>query len=229
MTAKAEPLESTTETSAHAQQAEAPTAPREKAPKAVADAADIEALFLDPKLGDGITETHIHSVPVDKPRDFFRTHPDPLYRRRTEIYTHKPEGVIDAQYYIIAPAMQGRIEEARPCTLVTVVNRAGAPRLWPISHPRESERDNEAWSTAREAAKRAIDAWLKLVWAARSYKTREAQKGYAPDPDWSKLPSFEELVRLAFGEHGIIRDETHPIYRELFGAANDPAGGGGDL
>ena len=67
------------------------------------DAADIEALWLDPALGDGIVSSTFHSVPVGKPRNFFRTVPDPAYRRRTEIYTHKLEGVIDEQHYIVAP------------------------------------------------------------------------------------------------------------------------------
>jgi hypothetical protein len=87
------------------------------------DAADIEGLWSDSSLGDGITDVNYLSVPVGKPKDFFRTHPDKEYRRRTEIYVHKPEGVIDAQHYVIAPEMQGRISEARPCTLVCVVDR----------------------------------------------------------------------------------------------------------
>src|SRR5262245_10698587 len=89
------------------------------------DTDDIEALFLDPELDDGITAATYHTVPIGKPRDFFRVHPDKAYRRRTEIYVHKPEGVIDAQTYIIAGPMRGRIEEARPCTLVTAVYRDG--------------------------------------------------------------------------------------------------------
>jgi hypothetical protein len=180
------------------------------------DADDISRLF-DPELGDAITETVLHSILVRKPKDFFRTHPDKTYRRQTEIYTHKPEGMVDEQYYLIDPAMKGRIEEARPCTLVTVVDREGTPRLWPIPLPRDGERDNDAWKTARAAARVGLDKWVKLVWAKRAYKTRNAQQGYAPDPDWSKLPPFNDLVRTAFGEHGIIRDENHPIYRELFG------------
>jgi hypothetical protein len=39
----------------------------------VSDAADIEALWLDPALGDGIVDVHYHNIPVGKPRDFFRT------------------------------------------------------------------------------------------------------------------------------------------------------------
>jgi hypothetical protein len=186
--------------------------------KSVNDAADIESLWLDPKLGDGIVNSTYHSITVGKPKDFFRTVPDPSYRRRGQIYIHKVEGIIDEQTFIIAPNMQGEIEEAKPCTLVTVVNRDGTPRLWVIKFPREGEHDNEAWVSARSAAKVGMDKWIKLVWEGRSYKTRDAMPGYAPDPDFSKLPPFDELVRLAFGENGIIRDRNHPIYRELFGA-----------
>ena len=187
------------------------------------DASDIEDLWLDPKMGDGITDTHYHSVPVDKPKDFFRTVIDPSYRRRTQIYTHKVEGVIDVQQYIVAPEIRGLIEEAVPCTLVTTVYRDGTPRLWPVKFPKDGSHDIEAWRTARIAAKAGMERWVKLVWARGSYKTRDAQPGYAPDPDFTKLPPFNELVRLAFGDHGIIRDIDHPIYRELFGVAPNEA------
>jgi len=55
------------------------------------DALDIEALWLDPGLGDDITDTHWHKIPIGKPRNFFRAHPDKSFRRKTEIYVHKPE------------------------------------------------------------------------------------------------------------------------------------------
>jgi hypothetical protein len=51
-----------------------------------------------------------------------------------------------------------------------------------------------------------------------TYQFKPAQPGYAPDPDWSKLAPWEDLIRQGFGEHGIIRDKSHPIYRELIGA-----------
>ena len=70
-----------------------PTAPKlEIVPSPPHDALDIEALWLDPALGDGLTDTSWHAIPVGKPRDFFRVHPDPDFRRRTEIYAHKIEG-----------------------------------------------------------------------------------------------------------------------------------------
>ena len=74
------------------------------------DALDIESLWLDPGLDDGLTDSGLLSIPVDKPRDFFRVHPDPAYRRRTEIYAHKIEGEIETAYYILAPKMRGRLD-----------------------------------------------------------------------------------------------------------------------
>ena len=106
-----------------------------------------------------------------------------------------------------------------------VVNRAGDPRLWPINEPRDGERDNDAWFTSRIVARKGLTHWVRLIWKGRHYEPRVAQPGYAPEPDFSKLPPFEELVRITFGEHGIIRDTSHPIYRELFGV---PGGAGGD-
>jgi hypothetical protein len=187
------------------------------------DALDFSSLWKGPELGDGITTGGYHSIPVGKPKDFFRTHPDQAYRRRTEIYVHKPEGAIDEQTYIVAPAMQGRIAEAQPCTLVTVVYRDGSVRIWPVKLPRDGDKDNEAWASARAAVKLGLTQWTKIVWQRRAYVTRAATPGYAPDPDFSKLPTFDELATLAFGEHGVIRDVSHPIYRELFGMPTEKA------
>jgi hypothetical protein len=36
------------------------------------DADDIEALLMDPALGDGITNLTYHVIPVGKPKDSFR-------------------------------------------------------------------------------------------------------------------------------------------------------------
>jgi hypothetical protein len=184
----------------------------------IPDATDIEALWLDSALGDGLTDTTWHQIPIGKPVDFFRVHSDPNYRRRTEIYAHKTEGQIDTAYYILGPQMRGRLEEARPCVLVTCIYRDGSPRIWPLMFPREGEKDNAAWSSARAAARLAIDKWVRLVWYRRSYLTRDALPGYAPDPDLTKLPVFNELVKAAFGLHGVIQDTEHSIYRELMGA-----------
>jgi hypothetical protein len=199
--------------------ADGPIPLKPKTTKPPEDALDIDSLWLDPALGDGLINVHYHNIPVDKPKNFFRVNPDPAYRRLTEIYVHKVEDQIEEQTYIVDKSMRGVIDEVRRATLVTVVYRDGSPRLWPLKLPKDGERDNEAWVSARAAAKTAMTKWVRLVWQKRTYLTREAQPGYAPEPDWSKLPSFDELVRLGFGESGIIRGHDHPVVRDLFGAA----------
>jgi hypothetical protein len=144
------------------------------------DALDVSSLWLDPALGDGLVDVHYHTVPLGKPRDYFRVNPDPAYRRLSEIYVHKIEGQIDEQTFIIAKPMQGVIDEARRCTLVTAVYRDGSPRLWALKLPKDSERDNTAWISARAAARTSMTKWVKLVWQRSSYMTRDAQPGYAP-------------------------------------------------
>jgi hypothetical protein len=206
----------------------APSAPKRNAEPQPAsqlpadDDSDIRELWTDDGLSDPLAVEHIHAVKIGKPRDFFRTDPRPTYRRKCEILILKSENSVGEQYYIVGPKMQGKIEEARPCTLVTVVDRLGIPRLWPLMSPRSGENDNDAWITARAVARDGLTKWVKLLWKGRAYLSREAEEGYAPDPDFERLPAFSVLVRTAFGDHGTIRDEKHPVYRDLFGKAKLP-------
>src|SRR5437868_2710354 len=96
------------------------------------DALDIDSLWLDSKLGDGLIDVQYHNIPFGKPKDFFRTCPKPEYRRLVEILTIKAENTIDEQTYIIDKPMQGVIEEARRATIITCVYRDGTPRLWAL-------------------------------------------------------------------------------------------------
>jgi hypothetical protein len=96
-----------------------------------------------------------------------------------------------------------------------------------LKFPKSGERDNEAWTSARQAAREAMTKWIKLVWVRRAYQIREARPGYAPEQDWRKLPPFDDLVTLGLGAHGIIYDINHPIYRDLMGDAPKSAGDDG--
>jgi hypothetical protein len=80
--------------------------------------------------------------------------------------------------------------------------------------PREGEKDNDAWKSARIAAKVAMERWTRIVWVKRSYQARKAKPSYAPDPDFTKLPAFNELVRIAFGADGIINNVNHKVYQD---------------
>ena len=198
---------------------DAPAKAKAKAYKPPTDAADLSDLFVDADH-DPLTETIIHAIAVDKPKDFFRVHPDPSYRRRCYVYTLKIEGQVEEFHYIVAEPMRDLVPEAKLCLVTTCIYRNGTLRLWLLKLPKEGEKDQMAWSTARAAARDALTKWTKIVWVGSKYNTRSAVEGYAPDPDVSKIPPFERLVELAFGAHGVIRDETHAVYREqILGAA----------
>jgi hypothetical protein len=190
------------------------------------DAADLAGIFDQTEAGDDPLTTETQSyVPVGRPKDFFMTCPDRAYRQSCDLVTIKSENVVGVQFYLVDKPMKGKIEDARPCVLVTVVDRSGQPRLWPIPSPRSDERDNAAWSSSRAGAREGMTRWVKLRWKGKAFALTAADAGYAPPPDFSKLPSFEELVHLAFGKNGIIRDESHSAYRELVGKAEKPADG----
>jgi hypothetical protein len=152
------------------------------------DALDLSDLWLDNSLGDPLTSTYQHSIPVGKPKDFFRVHPDRNMRRHVEIYVHKPEEGL----------------------------------------AKEGEKDNDAWKSARNAARKAMSTWIRIVWARRAYEIREAQPGYAPDPDLKAIPPFEQLVMKAYGPQGIISDPNHFMVRELMGAPPQSSAGNED-
>ena len=101
-------------------------------------------------MGDGIVNVTYHTVPVGKPKFFFRTVKDPAYRRRTEIVTIKQDGVIDEQNYIVAPTMRGQIVEAYPCTIVTIVDRAPVAPISGRSNSRKKARGTTMLGSARE-------------------------------------------------------------------------------
>ena len=207
-----------------------PTGAKVKTYKPPADAADLADLFVDTGQGDPLTETTIHGIAVDKPKDFFRVDPDPAYRKKCFVYTLKIEGQVEEHHYIVAESMRDLVPEAKLCLVTTCIYRNGALRLWLLKLPREGEKDQLAWSTARAAARDALTKWTKLVWVGSKYDTRTAQEGYAEEPDLTKVPPYERLVELGFGAHGVMRAEDHPVYRDhILGAAKKPADDGLEL
>jgi hypothetical protein len=193
--------------------------------KKIADADDIEALWEDDSLGDPLTTTHVHNIPVGKPKDFFWACSDRKYRKKTWLYAYKSENVVGEQYFIVDRPMRDRVRRARPCTLLAVVDRAGAPRIWPLWSPRPGENDNIAWITARSVAREGLTNWTRLEWINPTvgYASEAADPGYAPVPDFSKLPPFNEMIKTAFGPDGIWRNEENRAYRACFGkVAKEP-------
>ena len=74
-----------------------------------------------------------------------------------------------------------------------------------------------------------MDGFVKLEWIRKRYITHDAKPGYAPEPDWKKVPSLDELIKIAFGEYGIINDANHPVFRDAEGEAPADKDNGADL
>jgi hypothetical protein len=184
------------------------------------DLAEIENLWTDPLRGDGITTQGILNIPVGKPprADFIRAHPGDTHRRNSVCVVVKAKDGYDDTHYLVTPELATKLElDGKPFVLTTLVDREGRLRIWPIRLPAEDERENPWWESGRKAVRRAMETWVRVIPSRGANATIEAEPGYAPDPDWSKVKPFNELVKIAFGEFGIIRDMDHPIVRELYG------------
>ena len=74
-----------------------------------------------------------------------------------------------------------------------------------------------------KASRRGFEKWTKLAWTGTRHKIRGArgESSYASEPKWEKVPPFEQLLAIALGERGAIKDETHPIYRDEIAGEED--------
>jgi hypothetical protein len=184
------------------------------------DLGDMERLWVNPLHGDGITSPGLLNIPVGKPGryEFIRAHPDEGYRRCAVVVPVKDREGFEETFYLVQQDLAAKLElDGKPYILCTVIDRLGNLRIWPVRLPAEGEKDNKWWESARLAVRRAIDIWLRVIPGRAGYATIDAEPGYAPEPDWSKVKPFNELIKIAFGEVGIIKSMDHPVVRELFG------------
>ena len=126
----------------------------------------------------------------------------------------------EGETYVVAPEVAVAIPgETRSVTLRTTINRQGILFLWPVPLPSPEGYQNSWHLTARDAAERATERWVRLVanMAARAYDVWEAEANIAP-PDWPDHP-FEKLLATAFGNGRLIDSEDHPVLQQLLGRA----------
>jgi hypothetical protein len=143
-------------------------------------------------------------VPVRKPnrQSFVRVHSDPLYRLDVALLELKEEREI----YLVEPQLLPELPgEAAPYTLFTTITRQGDLSLWPVRLPDASGRSNSWSMSALEAAKQAIEQWIRVVanLAIGGYEVYVAT-GNFPEPEWPKM-SFQDLLKIAFGGDKFIR------------------------
>jgi hypothetical protein len=167
---------------------------------------------------NGVTvQKLLTTVPVKRPgkQSFIRVHPDESYRLDTVLLELKDEDEV----YLLAPQLAIDLPGARVARLHLFVDRNMNPALWPIPLPGADGRENEWHRSARIAAGKAMEQWVRLEAdrALGGYKVFAAS-GQIEDPTWPK-ETLGELLKVAFGPDRFIRTMEHPVVKRLRGEA----------
>jgi hypothetical protein len=175
------------------------------------------ALRLDPSYAETVgVRRLLTTAPVRKPnrQEFFRVHPDPLYRLTPAAIVELKE---DREIYLITPAVAQQLpDEFAVAALLTAINRQGVLFIWPLKLPNSDGKQNDWHRSAAEAAEMAIKRWsrLKANMSLGAYDVFEAT-GDLPDPEWPEL-AFSEILKIAFRNHCVDQID-HPLFKRLLG------------
>lgn len=158
------------------------------------------------------------TYPLQKPlkSKFVRVHPSADYRVSGVLtLTDADTGEI----YYVSPDLElpEFIEsQTRVTDLYAAQMHDGSFFIWPV------HRSDTTWyRAAKQAVAAAGRRWVAVV-ARRSANTYDLiePEDAIPEPDWSALPPFMEMVESAFDGH-MITDIDHPFLRRLRGYRDD--------
>lgn len=155
-------------------------------------------------------------VPVTKPdrQWFVRVHPDEAYRLQTQVFIDRET----RESYLVVPGLEVELEgDCVPIELYTAINRQKTPFLWPVRLPDADGRPNRWHESAREAAKEAMAAWVKVSsnMGAGLYDVAQAVAQLS-DPEWPEM-SLDDLIRIGFRGR-VIDGPDHPMILRHRGA-----------
>jgi len=158
------------------------------------------------------------SYPIAKPNrsKFVRAHPDESYRM-SYVPTYKDEDTGDI--YFVDPDLELPEEIAsqiKTTDLYAAQAHDGTFFIWFINHS-----DTSWYPSANRAVRASMTQWLRVV----SRKSANIYDLYQPvqeipEPDWTGLPPFQDMVENGFDECRIT-SINHPVIRKLQGFAND--------
>lgn len=158
------------------------------------------------------------TFPLLKPpkNKFVRVHPSPEYRM-SGVLTLTDTDTGQIKYVSPDLELPEFIEsQTRVTDLYAAQMSDGSFFIWPL------HRSETTWYRgAKQAVSVAAKKWVAIV-ARRSANTYDLiePEDTIPEPDWSALPPFAEMVESAFEDHMVTHPE-HPFLRKLRGFRDD--------
>jgi hypothetical protein len=155
----------------------------------------------------------LSTVPIRKPslQDFVRVHP--THRENFPILDFKDDR---EEYVVQSDIVPELISEIVNKTLYLAITKQGTVFLWPVRLPGADGKDMDWWRSAREAAERATQSWVRVKANTNlgAYDITEAA-GDLGEPEWPE-PGFWDIVRIAFKDR-LIQSTDHPAIKRLRG------------
>lgn len=158
-------------------------------------------------------------IPVTKPRQTWWVRADPRedYSLDTLILELREE----RENYLLSRDLWDELADEptiRPARLTAAVFRPTLePFLWVSRLPAEDGRTCGWHETMLQALEHAKTTWIRVVANMNlgAYDIREADGPFS-SPDWSSLPPFQEMLKVAFGTQ-YISNLDHPVLKRLRG------------
>lgn len=158
----------------------------------------------------------VKKPPKDKS---IRIHPDPNF---SKVW---PAFEVDEVFYLIHPKL-ARTLEADPVfsssvhavRLMLCAIADGPFFVWCVKQPLDPAKAGSMHEAREQAIAHAMKGWVRITWSAKK-GIHECFPYVGPDrvePDWPDM-TFQEIMKVVFGESRMIKDLNHPIVRKLGG------------
>jgi hypothetical protein len=178
----------------------------------------LEKLRLNPAYLETTKVKRIRTILTGRPssQTYIRVHPDASYRCPFTMLEMKEDREDFLVMPELAPQLQGEVIHK---IIYTAITRKGVIYLWSVRIQHPDERQCLWWQSGHEAAELAMTKWIRVIpdMDTGSYEKWEAEHEI-PEPQWSEIAPFEELLRQAY-QNRIIRDLDHPAIKQLRGLA----------
>jgi hypothetical protein len=184
---------------------------------------DFDAIRLPPDFErEGGVRRQLTRLSVRKPRpqEWIRVNPDSAYSARVATIVYKESDESKEEIYLVAPQLIPDLEsELTYMTLYLAINRQGSLFIWPCRDPNpELKRGDTAAITRMEAAKAAMERYVRVQWRSPAYEISFRDDSFVEtEPTWPDK-QFKELCELAFIKMGMfVPDLNHQVVKIIQG------------